>query len=188
MRRLNFRKRVAIAIAIVTMLATGIIWEVRRVRAFNPQPDLPAALQAQDTTPILMPPVIPLSQWEGPFFDFQHNRLFTVINKSPNDFHHFRAYGVELDDRKVVFQIDCNGYAELAQFKHRLSLEIDSYARVRDMQGTVPLRYGSAEELDRVPPALSEPSPSGGDAWAETIVKLANANIRKQAVAFENGL
>src|SRR5882672_10650854 len=36
MRRLNIRKRVAIAIAIVTMLATGAIWEIRRVRAVNP--------------------------------------------------------------------------------------------------------------------------------------------------------
>jgi len=41
MSRLNIWKRVAIAIAIVTMLATGAIWEVRRARAFNPQPDPP---------------------------------------------------------------------------------------------------------------------------------------------------
>jgi hypothetical protein len=36
MRRLNIRKRVAIAIAIVAMLATGVIWQVRRARAANP--------------------------------------------------------------------------------------------------------------------------------------------------------
>ena len=40
MRRLDTWKRVTIAIALVTMLATGVIWEVRRVRAGNPpEPD-----------------------------------------------------------------------------------------------------------------------------------------------------
>lgn len=38
MRRLNIWKRVAIAIATVSMLATGAIWEVRRAHALNPQP------------------------------------------------------------------------------------------------------------------------------------------------------
>jgi hypothetical protein len=41
MRTRNIWKRLAIAIAMVTMLATGVIWEVRRARAFNPQPDPP---------------------------------------------------------------------------------------------------------------------------------------------------
>lgn len=41
MSRLNIWKRVTIAIALVTMLATGAIWGVRRARAFNPQPDPP---------------------------------------------------------------------------------------------------------------------------------------------------
>jgi hypothetical protein len=41
MRILNIWKRVAIAIALVTMLASGAIWEVRRARALNPQPDPP---------------------------------------------------------------------------------------------------------------------------------------------------
>ena len=41
MRRLDIWKRVAIAIAAVSMLATGAMWEVRRARAFNPQPDPP---------------------------------------------------------------------------------------------------------------------------------------------------
>jgi hypothetical protein len=41
MRTRNIWKRVAIAMAVVTMLATGVIWEVRRARAFNPQPDPP---------------------------------------------------------------------------------------------------------------------------------------------------
>jgi hypothetical protein len=41
MSRLNIWNRVAIAIALVTMLATGAIWESRRARAFNPQPDPP---------------------------------------------------------------------------------------------------------------------------------------------------
>jgi hypothetical protein len=41
MRRLNIWKRVAITIAMATMLATGAIWSVRRARAFNPQPDPP---------------------------------------------------------------------------------------------------------------------------------------------------
>ncbi|MDT7777845.1 MAG: hypothetical protein QOC99_357 [Acidobacteriota bacterium] len=41
MRRLNIWKRVAIGIAVVMMLAMGAIWESRRARAFNPQPDPP---------------------------------------------------------------------------------------------------------------------------------------------------
>jgi len=41
MRIVNFWKRVAIAIAVVSMLTPGVIWEVRRARAFNPQPDPP---------------------------------------------------------------------------------------------------------------------------------------------------
>ena len=41
MRRLNTWKRVTIAIAPIAMLAAGAIWEVRRARAFNPQPDPP---------------------------------------------------------------------------------------------------------------------------------------------------
>ena len=41
MSRLNIWKRVTIAIALVTMLAAGALWEVRRARAFNPQPDPP---------------------------------------------------------------------------------------------------------------------------------------------------
>lgn len=41
MRTRNVWKRLAIAFALVTMLATGAIWEVRRARAFNPQPDPP---------------------------------------------------------------------------------------------------------------------------------------------------
>jgi hypothetical protein len=41
MSRLNIWKRVTIAIALVAMLATGALWEVRRARAFNPQPDPP---------------------------------------------------------------------------------------------------------------------------------------------------
>ena len=41
MSRLNIWKRVTIAIALVAMLAAGAIWEVRRARAFNPQPDPP---------------------------------------------------------------------------------------------------------------------------------------------------
>ena len=41
MRRLSIWKRVTIAIALVAMLAAGALWEVRRARAFNPQPDPP---------------------------------------------------------------------------------------------------------------------------------------------------
>ena len=41
MRTHNIRKRVGIMIALATMLAAGAIWEVRRARAFNPQPDPP---------------------------------------------------------------------------------------------------------------------------------------------------
>ena len=41
MRTRKIWKRLAIASALVTMLATGAIWEVRRARAFNPQPDPP---------------------------------------------------------------------------------------------------------------------------------------------------
>lgn len=41
MRTHNIWKRVAFAIAMVTLLAAGAIWEVHRVRAFNPQPDPP---------------------------------------------------------------------------------------------------------------------------------------------------
>lgn len=41
MSRLNIWKRVTIALALVGMVATGTIWEVRRARAFNPQPDPP---------------------------------------------------------------------------------------------------------------------------------------------------
>ena len=41
MRIHNIWKRAGIAIGLVTMLATGAIWEVRRARAFNPQPDPP---------------------------------------------------------------------------------------------------------------------------------------------------
>ncbi|MFL6228174.1 MAG: hypothetical protein ACJ741_05290 [Pyrinomonadaceae bacterium] len=41
MRRLNIWKRVTIAIALVTVLATGAVWEVSRARSFNPQPDPP---------------------------------------------------------------------------------------------------------------------------------------------------
>jgi hypothetical protein len=37
----NILSKVSIAIAIAAFLATGTIWEVRRVRAFNPQPDPP---------------------------------------------------------------------------------------------------------------------------------------------------
>jgi hypothetical protein len=41
MRTHNIRKRVGIALVLATMLTTGAIWEVRRARAFNPQPDPP---------------------------------------------------------------------------------------------------------------------------------------------------
>ena len=41
MKTHNIRKRVGIMAALATMLATGAIWEVRRARAFNPQPDPP---------------------------------------------------------------------------------------------------------------------------------------------------
>ena len=41
MRTSKIWKRLAIASALVTMLATGAIWEVRRARAFTPQPDPP---------------------------------------------------------------------------------------------------------------------------------------------------
>jgi len=41
MSRLKIWKRVTIAIALVAMLAAAAIWEVRRARAFNPQPDPP---------------------------------------------------------------------------------------------------------------------------------------------------
>jgi len=36
MRLPNIRKRVGITVALATMLATGVIWEVRRARAANP--------------------------------------------------------------------------------------------------------------------------------------------------------
>jgi hypothetical protein len=41
MRTSNIRKRVAFAMAMATVLAAATIWEVRRARAFNPQPDPP---------------------------------------------------------------------------------------------------------------------------------------------------
>ncbi len=41
MRIHNIWKRAGIAIGLVTMLATSAIWQVRRARAFNPQPDPP---------------------------------------------------------------------------------------------------------------------------------------------------
>jgi hypothetical protein len=41
MSRLIIWKRVTIAIALVAMLAAAALWEVRRARAFNPQPDPP---------------------------------------------------------------------------------------------------------------------------------------------------
>jgi len=37
----NILTKVSLAIAITSLLATGAIWEVRLVRAFNPQPDPP---------------------------------------------------------------------------------------------------------------------------------------------------
>jgi hypothetical protein len=37
----NIRKRVVFTLTLVTMLAMGTIWEVRRAGAFNPQPDPP---------------------------------------------------------------------------------------------------------------------------------------------------
>lgn len=41
MRTPNTKKRVTVLMALATMLAAGTIWEVRRARAFNPQPDPP---------------------------------------------------------------------------------------------------------------------------------------------------
>jgi hypothetical protein len=41
MRTNNIRKRVGIVAAVATMVAAGAILEVRRARAFNPQPDPP---------------------------------------------------------------------------------------------------------------------------------------------------
>ena len=41
MRRHNLRTRAGITIGLATILAIGGIWEVRRARAFNPQPDPP---------------------------------------------------------------------------------------------------------------------------------------------------
>ena len=41
MRRHHILARFVIGVAIVTVLAAGATWEVRRARAFNPQPDPP---------------------------------------------------------------------------------------------------------------------------------------------------
>src|SRR4051812_41549205 len=41
MRLPTIRKRIGIVVALATMLTAGAIWEVRRARAFNPQPDPP---------------------------------------------------------------------------------------------------------------------------------------------------
>jgi hypothetical protein len=56
MRRLNIWERVAIAMAVVSMLATGTIWEVRRVRAFNPQPDPVTNLRPAPAAATTCPP------------------------------------------------------------------------------------------------------------------------------------
>jgi len=37
----NIFTKLSIAIALVALLASGALWEIRRVRAFNPQPDPP---------------------------------------------------------------------------------------------------------------------------------------------------
>ena len=144
----------------------------------------PGQAQQASTSPTL-PPVTRLADWaRGPFFAQSSRATYTVLSRSPSSDRGYRAWGVDVSQQLLVFNIELSSYDELVAFQTQLQGEVNRQGMV--YAGTAEgYQNGSANEVDKLPP----PPPAGGGGpvgfpWADQLLKIGTYNTKNTALGF----
>ena len=121
-----------------------------------------SAGQAEARTRLALPAAISFREWgDRPFYNLDHPDGFTFVIRSREDSTHFRAFGVDLRARRVLFQIDGSIAEDLRTFQARLAgdildLQVMTVGDQRYVQG------GGTELSGKGPGGPPQPGPGGG--------------------------
>ena len=133
----------------------------------------------------VMPAATPYSSWlDRPFYTSDVHRAFTIFTASPPEPDRggplYKAYGVDVRRRQVIFQVNLNDGSELQEMSARITNEFYRYS-IESGDPTKPYDHGGTFDIVQPPP----PPPDGpnGDGWlAARIVSLAanSSHLDKQ--------
>src|SRR5438128_9023391 len=123
-----------------------------------------------------MPPMTTLRDWEGvPLIPRGTRQFFTVTTHAPlvigDSLQGFIAYGIDVDEGKVLYRISLANVDELSSYGSRLNIEHIRVSLLENVNPTQDIRFGEAGQLVAPPPPPPGPN---GDGWlAMRLVRLA---------------
>jgi hypothetical protein len=159
----------AIALVAATLASSGA--DAADGRASRTQVE--RAQPARQTAAAALPPLTDLAAWTGKsFFAPSCRERFVLVARAPGADPGWRAYGVDLSDRHVVFQIRLTTN-DVAALSAQLAQQ-DAQEALRDPRKV--LRSDTVSQLTLPPP----PAPKGVDAsaWlASRLIDLATQSL-----------